>query len=66
MVYKITFEADVQGLASVTRINDSINVYAKDVSTARHFAEGYISGSYSDSYAIMSCVPLLVFNLGGD
>lgn len=64
MIYSVKFEADVQGLASVKRINDNILVYAKDGSAARHYAEGYITSAYSENYAITECVPLYVHNMG--
>lgn len=63
MVYKITFEADVNGLASVQRVNGEIYVYGKDVSTARHYAEGYCAGSYGENYVILTAVPLPVMNM---
>ena len=65
MVYKVTFEADVTGLASVTRINGEMYVYSKDAAAARHYMEGYISGAYSDSFSILSCVPFYVLNIEG-
>lgn len=63
MVYKVDFEADVQGLASTKRVQESILVYSKDSSSARHYAEGFITSSYSESYAILGCVPLFVHGL---
>lgn len=63
MVYLVKFEADVQGLASVVRVNGEMYVYAKDTSTARHYMDAYIKDSYSESYAIMSVVPVYVANL---
>ena len=63
MVYKVDFEADVQGLASTKRVQDSILVYGKDGSSARHYAEGFITSAYSESYAILGCVPLYVHGL---
>lgn len=63
MVFKVDFEADVQGLASVKRVEDSILVNGKDSSAARHYAEGYVSSAYSESYAILGCVPLYVHGL---
>ena len=63
MVYLVKFEADVQGLASVQRVNGEMYVYAKDASTARHFMDAYIKDSYSEDYAIMSVVPVYVANL---
>lgn len=63
MIFKVDFEADVQGLASVKRITESIIVYAKDGGSAKHYAEGYITSAYSDSFAIISCVPLFVHNM---
>lgn len=63
MIFKVDFEADVQGLASVKRVTDSILVYAKDSSAAKHYAEGFITSSYSDSFAVMGCVPLFVHNM---
>ena len=58
MVLKVDFEADVQGLASVKRVTGTLLLKAKDVATARHFAEGYIETAYSNTYAILGCVPL--------
>lgn len=64
MVYKVNFEADVQGLASVKRINGEIFVYGKDSSTAKHFAEGFLNGCYGESVAILEIVPVTVWNMG--
>lgn len=63
MVYKIVFEADVQGLASVKRVTGEIYVYGKDSSTAKHFAEGYLDGCYGEQFAILEVLPLTVWNL---
>lgn len=63
MVYLVKFEADVQGLASVQRVNGEMYVFAKDASSARHFMDAYIKDSYSENYAIMSVVPVYVANL---
>lgn len=63
MVYFVKFEADVPGISSVQRVNGEMYVFAKDTSTARHFMDAYIKDSYSDSYAIMSVVPVYVANL---
>ena len=63
MVFRIEFEADVQGLASVKRVTDSFMVYAKDGAAARHYAEGYIESAYSNNYAILGCVPMDVLEL---
>lgn len=64
MVYKISFEADVQGLASVKRVTGDIMVYGKDSSTVKHFAEGFLLGCYGEQYAILEIVPIMVWNLG--
>lgn len=63
MIFKVDFEADVQGLASVKRVTDNILVSAKDSAAARHYAEGYVESAYSDSFAILGCVPLFVHGL---
>ena len=63
MIYRVMFEADVNGLASVKRINGEMYVYARDSSTARHFMDGYIKDSYSENYAIIECVPVFVLNM---
>lgn len=63
MVYKITFEADIDGLASVKRITGEFFVYGKDASTARHFAEGYIEGCYGINFAIIEVLPVYVWNM---
>lgn len=63
MIFKVEFEADVQGLASVKRVSDSILVYAKDSAAARHYAEGYVASAYSDSFAVLGCVPLYVHGM---
>lgn len=63
MVFKVDFEADVQGLASTKRVQDSIYVSGRDGSAARHYAEGFITSAYSESYAILGCVPLYVHGL---
>ena len=64
MVYKISFEADVQGLASVKRVTGDVFVYGRDTSTAKHFAEGFIEGCYGEAYAILEIVPVMVWNMG--
>lgn len=63
MIYHVKFEADVNGLASVVRINGDMFVYGKDGAAAKHYAEGYITGAYSDSFAILECVPVFVHNM---
>lgn len=63
MVYRISFEADVQGLASVKRVTGDILVYGKDSSTAKHFAEGYIESCYGETYAILEVLPMFVCNM---
>ena len=63
MVYKITFEADVQGVASVKRINGEFYTYGKDSATAKHFAEGFIEGCYGSDYAITEVLPVYVWNM---
>ena len=63
MVYKITFEADIDGLASVKRITGEFFTYGKDSSTARHFAEGYIEGCYGSNFAIIEVLPVYVWNM---
>lgn len=63
MVYLVKFEADVQGLASVQRVNGEMYVFARDASTARHFMDAYIKDSFSEDYAIMSVTPFYVANL---
>ena len=63
MVMKVDFEADVQGLASVKRVTGSLLLSTTDVAAARHYAEGYIESAYSNTYAILGCVPLDIINL---
>ena len=63
MVYRISFEADVQGLASVKRVTGDILVYGKDSSTAKHYAEGYLSDCYGSTYAILEVLPMFVCNM---
>lgn len=64
MVYLVTFEVDVEGLASTKRINGEMYVFSRDSAAARHFMEGYLTNTYSEHYAIISCVPLFVLNMG--
>ena len=63
MVYRISFEADVQGLASVKRVTGDILVYGKDSSTAKHYAEGYLTDCYGSTYAILEVLPMFVCNM---
>lgn len=63
MVYRISFEADVQGLASVKRVTGDILVYGKDSSTAKHYAEGYLTDCYGATYAILEVLPMFVCNM---
>lgn len=63
MVYRISFEADVQGLASVKRIEGDILVYGKDSSTAKHYAEGYLTDCYGANFAILEVLPMFVCNM---
>lgn len=64
MVFLVEFEADVQGLASVKRINGVLYIASKDASSARHFAEGYITSAYSDAFAIIRVEQFPVLNMG--
>ena len=64
MVYRISFEADVQGLASVKRVEGDFFVYGKDLSTAKNFARGYLTDCYGETFAILEVLPMFVMNLG--
>lgn len=57
-MYKVKFEADVSGLASVKRYEDEIYVRADSPKAARDKAESYIKSAYSDSFSILFVVPL--------
>lgn len=63
MVYRISFEADVQGIASVKRVTGDFFVYGKDTSTAKNYAEGYIESCYGQTYAILEILPMFVLNM---
>lgn len=65
MVYRISFEADVQGLASVKRISGDFFVYGKDSSTAKNYANGYLTDCYgAGTFAILEVIPMFVMNMG--
>lgn len=59
-MYKVHFEADVQGLASVKRFDESILVESETPKGARDKAESYIKSAYSDTFAILEVVPVSV------
>lgn len=63
MVYRISFEADVQGLSSIKRVTSEILVYGKDSSSAKHYAEGYLTDCYGSTYAILEVLPMFVCNM---
>lgn len=63
MVYLITYECDVNGLASVKRINGVMYVYNNNAGQARHYAESTIKDFYGDTFAIISVEPVVVYNL---
>lgn len=59
-MYKVHFEADVQGLASVKRFDETILVESETPKGARDKAESYIKSAYSDTFAILEVVPVSV------
>lgn len=59
-MYKVHFEADVQGLASVKRYDETILVESETPKGARDKAESYIKNAYSDAFAILEVVPVSV------
>lgn len=59
-MYKVHFEADVQGLASVKRFDETILVESETPKGARDKAESYIKSAYSDTFAILEVVPVTV------
>ncbi len=65
MVYRISFEADVQGLSIVKRITGDFFVYGKDISTAKNYASGYLTDCYgAGTFAILEVLPMFVMNMG--
>ena len=67
MVYLITYECDVKGLASVKRINGIMYVYNNNnARQARQYAESFIKDFYGDAFAIISVEPVVVYNLNFD
>lgn len=63
MVYRISFEADVQGLASVKRVTGDFLVYGKDSSTAKNYASGYLTDCYGATYVILKVIPMFILNM---
>lgn len=64
MVYRISFEADVQGIATSKRITGDFFVYGKDISTAKNYATGYLTDCYgAGTYAILEVLPMFVMNM---
>lgn len=59
-MYKVHFEADVNGIASVKRYEVEIYIKADTPKAARDKAETYIKAAYSDTYAIFEVLPLSV------
>ena len=59
-MFKVHFEADVQGLASVKRFDETILVESETPKGARDKAESYIKSAYSDTFAILEVVPVSV------
>lgn len=59
-MYKVHFEADVQGLASVKRFDETILVESETPKGARDKAESYIKNAYSEDFAILEVVPVSV------
>lgn len=64
MVYRISFEADVLGLNTTKRITGDFFVYGKDSSTAKNYANGYLSDCYGSTYAILEVIPMFILNMG--
>ena len=59
-MYKVHFEADVNGLASVKRYDEFILVEADTPKAARDKAESYIKNAYSETFAILEVIPISV------
>lgn len=59
-MYKVHFEADVNGLASVKRFDETILVESETPKGARDKAESYIKNAYSETFAILEVVPVAV------
>ena len=59
-MYKVHFETDVNGIASVKRYEETILVDADTPKAARDKAESYIKNAYSDTFAILEVVPVPV------
>lgn len=59
-MFKVHFEADVQGLASVKRFDETILVESETPKGARDKAESYIKNAYSETFAILEVVPVSV------
>lgn len=53
MFFKVHFQADVNGLASVVRYDDTVFIEADNEKGARDKAESYIESAYSENFAIM-------------
>lgn len=59
-MFKVHFEADVQGLASVKRYDETILVESETPKGARDKAESYIKNAYGDTFAILEVVPVSI------
>ena len=59
-MYKVHFEADVEGLASVKRYEEFILIESDTPKGARDKAESYIKNAYSDTFAILEVIPVSV------
>ena len=59
-MYKVSFEADVDGLASVKRFDGVLYIKADTPKAARDKAEAFIKAAYSDTFAVFEVLPVPV------
>ena len=63
MVYRINFEAEIQGLSSLKKVTGDFLVYGESVLEAKQFGQTYLSGIYGTSYAIIEVLPMFICNM---
>ena len=61
-MYKITYQVDVDGLASVIRYDGVLYVSDDTAKGARDKAESFITSAYSGTFVILEVMPLVVLD----
>lgn len=61
-MYKITYQVDVDAIASVIRYDGVLYVSADTAKGARDKAESFITSAYTGNFVILEVMPIVVID----